>query len=431
MPLLASKEDTMRTALVRLWLLTLVMVPPVLAGSGGSSYSVIGIGDLRYTPGATSAGMGYTGIGLVSANALNPFAPATWSRINRTRFEGSALYEGFNSTDGINSRYLARMDFGGAVLAVPFAPRDGIVWVSGLVPYSNVNYDTYASGKFTGGIDTLSYTIDYNGTGGVSRAFTGLSIQPFMDLAFGFSVNYHFSSIDIKRTLTSPNPDVAGGIEVATTSFQGLTYTIGGLFNGFDRISPWMRAFSLGFFVTSRGVLGSETQTIYRYAPDRSNERDTLVGAKGSISLPLCYGVGVAFQASDRFVLAADYVSQAWASSEVNGATPANIRDSYRIGVGAERTPSLNINDPWRERVALRLGGYYNATYYSIDGQGIDEYGATAGLGFPLTPDTRLNFSVDYALRGTTQNGLTKDNIWRLTVTLTIGELWFQHFEEE
>src|SRR5512140_1931977 len=111
MPSAASKEKAVRTLLVRLLFLTLAIASAALAGSGGSSYSVIGIGDIRYTPGARSAGMGYTGIGLISPNALNPFAPATWSRIVRTRFEGSALYEGFNSTDGTTSRYLARMDF--------------------------------------------------------------------------------------------------------------------------------------------------------------------------------------------------------------------------------------------------------------------------------------------------------------------------------
>ncbi len=431
MPSAASKENAVRTNLVRLWLMTLAFAASAFAGSGGSSYSVIGIGDLRYTPGARSAGMGYAGIGLVSPNALNPYAPATWSRIIRTRFEGSALYEGFNSTDGTTSRYLARVDFSGAVLAIPISKPDGIVWVSGLVPYSNVNYDTYSKGTFAGGLDTLNYTVEYTGTGGMSRAFTGLSYQPFADLALGVSVNYHFGSEDYTRTLTFSSADVAGGIEVATTSATGVTYTIGGLFNGFDRISPALRRLSIGFFVTSKGTLESTTQTIYRYAPDRATERDTLVDAVRPATLPFSYGVGLAFQPGDRFALAADYTAQAWSTSEVDGRSPANVRDSYRIGIGAERMPSSNINDPWRERVALRIGGYYHATYYSINGQGINEYGITGGFGIPITADTYLNLSLDYALRGTTQNGLTKDNIWRGTASFTIGEMWFQRFEEE
>src|SRR5512140_792846 len=101
------------------------------AGSGGSTYSLLGLGDLRYMPGARSAGMGYTGIGLVSSLYINPTAPATWSRITHTRVDASMLYEGYHTSDGETSRYLASMNFAGALMAIPISPVDGIVLVTG------------------------------------------------------------------------------------------------------------------------------------------------------------------------------------------------------------------------------------------------------------------------------------------------------------
>jgi len=38
--------------------------------------------------------MGYAGISLLSSQDINPLSPATWSAIDRTHLEASALYEG-------------------------------------------------------------------------------------------------------------------------------------------------------------------------------------------------------------------------------------------------------------------------------------------------------------------------------------------------
>ena len=73
---------------------------------------MLGIGDLRYMPGARSTGMGYTGIGLSSSLYINPTAPATWTRINHTRVDASVIFEGFyDSGDGRTSRYLSGNGF--------------------------------------------------------------------------------------------------------------------------------------------------------------------------------------------------------------------------------------------------------------------------------------------------------------------------------
>ena len=109
--------------------------------------------------------MGYTGIGILAPNYVNSVAPGTWARINRTRLEAGLLYEGFNSNDGTRSRYLSRVDFNGASLAVPLYQPAGIVFAVGIAPYSNISYDTYTTGAFSGQADTLSYAVHHTGTG--------------------------------------------------------------------------------------------------------------------------------------------------------------------------------------------------------------------------------------------------------------------------
>ena len=64
------------------------------AGSGGSIYSFLGIGDLRMSPNVRSAGMGYTGYAIPGPYTINTLSPATWAKIDRARIEGESAVRG-------------------------------------------------------------------------------------------------------------------------------------------------------------------------------------------------------------------------------------------------------------------------------------------------------------------------------------------------
>ncbi len=396
-----------------------------LAGNGGSVYSLLGVGDLRYAWDARSAGMGFAGIGLASVNSVNSLSPAAWARISRTRADVGLLYEGFNSTDGTTSRYLARLDFNGATLALPISQSHGIVFAMGLAPYSRVNYDIYSSGYAQ--TDTMGYSIHHVGEGGLSRAQAGLSYAPTADLSFGASVNYLFGSWNSSSTMIPTSATFAGGTTTENVSARGVTVTLSGLYTGFGDIVGALQQLSIGAVVTTRASLHTTYQNYYQFAA----EADTAQGTTGSIAIPLSYGVGLAYQAGDRYVFAADYVAQPWSSMEIDGTVPIDIRNSWRIGFGVERIPAGEASAGWLDRIAYRTGFFYNATYYDVNGRPINEWGVTAGLGLPISTDNRLNVSLAYGSRGTTQNGLIKDTITRLIISMNISELWFMRYEEE
>ncbi len=410
----------------------------VHAGDGGSAYSVLGIGDLRYWPNARSAGMGFTGISIPSQTTINAFAPATWARIAQTRLEAGALYEGFNTTDGTNSRYLARVDFNGLTLAFPVSPAHGIVVATGLVPFSRINFDTYSEASYTSTVDTLNYSVHYVGSGGISRAFLGFSYTPTSTLALGVSLNYLFGSRDQSREVVPHTTGYTGYIEEESNSVSGLTYTIGALFSGFQDLGDALRPLTLGFYMTSRGSLGTRNQTIYHFAPNVSaTELDTTALPTGDLVVPFTYGVGAAYLVGERYILAADYVAEPWQSSEFNGAPLPGVRNGHRLGIGAERIAAKELGAPWREHVSLRLGAYYHSTYIQAGGAGIVEYGITGGVTVPLYTDPRfgsesnLTLALEFARRTPTSGTLIKDSIWRCTASFTIGELWFVRSEEE
>jgi hypothetical protein len=402
------------------------------AGSGGSSYSILGLGDLRYPTGVRSAGMGYTGIALPNPGYVNPLAPGTWSRFNRTRFEASVQYEGFGSTDGQRSRYLARMDFYGGMLAIPFSQEDGIALVAGFVPYSTLNYDSYVRSTYTSPTDTMDYLVHNVGNGGISQGLLGLSYAPVTSLALGFSLNYLFGTLDAEATQVPFSTSYSGGNLTQRATINGLTVTIGGTYTGLGDLTPALRPVTVGFVFTTKGAMTSRMQNIYKFTNDLiTSERDTTTEIRSATSIPISYGIGLAYQASERTAIAADFFAQPWSSSEINGSAPASLRNSYRIGIGVERGPAKEMFPGLTERASYRFGTYYHATYAAPSGYPVNEWGITAGVGLPISGDTRVNIALEYAHRGSTENGLIRDNIFRLTASLNIGALWFARYEED
>jgi hypothetical protein len=404
-------------------LTTIFITTSALAESGGSVYSLFGIGDIRYSPSTRSVSMGYTGIALPSATIINGIQPATWSRISKARVDAGLQYEGYKSSDASRSLYIANSNFNGALLAIPISTGDGIVTVLGFTPYSNVDYNLFVQGNQAG----VNYQLNHKGSGGVSRGLAGLSYSPFPDFSLGASFNYLFGSIENSLTFSPNDPSLyVGGVTTHSMSLHGIAVSFGAQFHGLDRISEALKPLALGVVITTGGNLKTSGETRY----DFLSERDTIPSAGGRLKVPLAFGIGLGYQPSEQYVIAADYYAQKWGSATFNGINPPEIRDSYRIGVGGERVPERDARG-WFGRLVYRLGLYYNSTYYRVNNEPINEWGVTGGLGIPLFGDARLNTAFEYGSRGTTKSGLVKDNIFRVSFSVSISESWFQRFEED
>ena len=401
-----------------------------LAGGGGSTYSVLGLGDLRYMPGARSAGMGYTGIALPSSQFINPTAPATWARISRTRVDASILYEGFTTTDGHVSRYIGDMNFAGALMAIPISPLDGIVLVAGFTPYSNVNFDLVTAGTYEKGSDQFKYSLHHVGSGGLGQGLIGLSYSPRDLLSLGASLNYVFGTINKTMTMTLTPSSYSVGVSKQTNAIRGVLANVGALYSGFGGV---FRPLTLGIDVTTPSVFSSTSQKSYVFSGggQLAADYDTLAEQNGNITVPITLGFGLTWSVTERLVFAADYRMQPWGSSEFYGETPIGIRNSEMAGLGFEMAALRDPSASFLDHLAYRFGFVYNATYYQIKGVPINEWSTTAGLSVPISGDTRLNISAEYGVRGKVSSNLTKDKIFRLSASLTLGELWFVRPEED
>ncbi len=397
------------------------------AGSGGSIYSFLGIGDLHMSPSVRSAGMGYTGYATPASYVINTMSPATWSRIDRARIEGGLQYDGFNSTNGSTSRFLARADVSSALLALPLSPERGIVVVVGFTPFSKVDYNTYTDGTFIGSADTIAYAINHTGRGGVSKGLLGASWAPTKSLAFGANLNYLFGTVERTSSILPRVSTFPGSDQTEESTMSGTTFAVSTVIDSLGGVSPLLAPFSFGFAFTT----GTNLTTTHRYTYLFTDQRDTTQETEETFGIPATLGFGIAYRASERVLLAADVVTQAWSGSLFRGKTPTGLRNSTMVGLGMERTPAREAGQPLLDRIAYRLGVMYHQTYVAPNGDPINAWAVTAGLGIPVSADTRLNLAIEYGSRGTTEKNLIKDNIIRFSASLTISELWFQRYEED
>lgn len=418
---------TTRRTLRGLILLTGMAAALGFAGNGGSGYSRHGIGDLRYGTSGRGAGMGGVGIAVLSPGILDPLNPATWGAVNRTQFSVSGFYEGFASSDQSSSTYLSDASFNGFMFALPLLSRWGVVLGAGITPYSRVNYNIVTSAAQNG----YDYTVRYRGDGGLSQGHVGISAMPDSELFLGVAVNYYFGTIQNTLNQNVPAQGVSAE-DIRLTRSNGLGGTFGLVYAGLKKLlnlSPG-QSLNLGLVVSTASDMNSAEERYFTYTTTSLTTRDTVFYPEGKTRLPLSAAGGIAF-AAERYSVAADLYYRNWKAFEINGAAPSDLRDSYRFGIGGELVPKKDASAPFFQRLAYRAGFFYDASYYQIKGESINEIGLTAGFGVPIVSDTRLHIAAGYSFRGTTDQQLEKERILRFTVTLSAGELWFMRPPEE
>lgn len=424
-------EDILKIKLPRTFTLyTVIMVinrSILCAGSGGSGYSRFGVGDVRYIPSDRSTGMGGTAIALLGTNAISTLNPATWTQLNRMRFALGATYEGYSSTDGSGSSFLSGANFNGVVFALPISMEQGVVVSAGITPYSTVNYNVVTKVTEAG----FTYSLQQIGEGGLSNTYLGVSARFGRDWHVGAKLNYMFGTLQHKTNQIFSVSQFTNAEVSRATRMNGVSVTFGMMYSGAGELLsfPESNSLAIGAIFTTAARMTTIRENNYEYSAGGLVTRDTINVGEGMSTLPLALGVGISYMPKDRFIVAADLFYQNWNQFILLGIHPDELRDSYRLSLGGEFLPRKEVSAGYLEKVAYRVGLFYYASNLRIDGRGINELGITGGLGLPMFGETRFSISVEYSTRGT--KDLQKDNILRVSFTLSSGELWFARPPEE
>lgn len=387
--------------------------------NGGSIYSIFGLGDLSYSSGNRTDAMGIMGIGLYG-EYTNTMNPAAWTKIQTTIFTTRFNLDNIRSSDGTNSAKRTYGNFEGFNLSIPLNKGNGWIFDLGVNNYSVVNYDT----KFEGSIDGAGYTQTYSGNGGLYRLSAGFSYIIFKYFSFGAQFNYAFGNINKSLTIDFTNGMLFDTKNVSSNTISGIYFNGGLIFHGFGKIfgNKKLDNMTLGVYVSSPAKFDSDLSGRFNRSVAST---DSLTLSIGKLDIPLSFGVGISNEFNEKLVVAADFYMQQWDNYKYYGTHPTEIKNSMRMGLGMEYTPSKRQEDSYISRVSYRLGGSYTADYLRLNNEDINTIGLSAGLSLPIGRNNSLDLFYRYNIRGKESNGLIKDEVMRFGASVKIGELWF------
>lgn len=395
--------------------------PALRAQGGGSSYSIFNLGDLVTS--TTAAGAGRAGIETANpyGTILNSVNPATWTALRFVTFQAGMTFEQYKVSAAEASIWQNRTSLRNFSAGFPFSEKYGGTLGIGFRPYSTVNYRTGQDQNIPSGDTTIPADLTYSGTGGVSEAFIGASFMPVQWLSLGFSGSLYFGSIENRTLIDFPTGALNDAGYVNSDRLSGFGGTAGVMIRATDDLR-------LGGTFSLPTTLDADRTRLGVFREGGIDDTVSISDTTFGFDLPPRITLGASYR-TGRTVISGETVMQSWSGHSRFGGT---ARNRMRMALGADYLPSTSSAASGADKWTFRAGAWYEQTYYSLPQGDIDAMAVTFGAFVPFSTTGRLgsgagmDLGIELGTRGTTENGLTQELFGKVSVELSINELWFQ-----
>ena len=398
-----------------------------------SPYSGLGIGDA--VPQRTVEEMSMGGVGVSSVNYNNLYFnnPASYASLVLTAYtiamQNSASSFKDDNGNGISSNaYLSYIAMG-----IPIGPKGGLAF--GLQPNTTTGY-TIEDLVYDGNGDVSEFSV-FEGTGGTNRVFLGAGYEVLKGLSLGVESEYIFGAVE--NSVLHQVAGVQFGTKyVNSSTVDGFNFEAGLIYNKKLKKNRYL---NLGVNVGMGSSLKSEG-TEFLYALDITGlgvPRDILFksASTGDYKTPLKTGLGISVGKKNKWSAGVDYSFREAIEITGNLATynPKLRYDSAsNLAVGGFYLPRYNSISSYWHRVIYRWGFNLNKSGMLVAGSGngtdftpINAYGISFGVGLPVGVQfSKLNLGFELGTKGTTDNGLIKENFFNFRLGLTLANKWFK-----
>jgi len=385
-----------------------------------SPYSYYGIGEIRYRGMLENRSMGGVAVEQDSIH-VNVENPASYASLRQTTLTMGGTYGRRAMKDNVGKASTARTTVDYMVVAIPVG-KLGIGF--GLIPYSSVGYK----------IQSVSPDLDKNnsrleGTGGVNKAFIGAGYKLTKNFSFGADFQYNFGKIQTESLEYITGVPV-GTRETNLTYINGANFNVGAMYQA--KISPKLNLYS-SLNYTFQGNLTSEnTRNIstvdYDGTIDIDPEGFDELQSSKSLSLPSKVTFGVGVGQARKWMLGTEIALREAGDLANNFNNVAGVTfDPYkRVSVGGYYIPNFNSFTSYLERVVYRAGIRYEKTGLVVRNQHIEDKSFTLGFGLPaIGTFSNFNIGLEYGIKGTTAEGLIKENYFNASVSFSLNDKWF------
>ena len=404
-----------------------MLFAPALAQTAntGSPYSRFGLGDLQAFNLVHNRGMGGMSVAMSDPLTMQLTNPAGLSGLKLTTFEFAASARFLNLQSSVQEQTQSNVNINYFTFGFPISARWGTA--IGFLPYSSTNYSikTRVDSSFS------SWNEFYEGLGGINRVFWANGYKISDQWHVGITANFLFGTMNQTRrfeyadSLNTFNLRVQDEVRLTDASFHlGLQYRT-------KLANKHQLKLGLVFELpSSLNASRNFTADRYTYQGSTIRVRDTVSNVpetKGSVDLPWALSLGAAYDIDGRWLFGAEVRLQDWSNYRFMGNNDS-LKNSLSIAGGLQFRPNVNAvgKSGYLQTVQYRAGFRYNNTYLQLRDQAINELGITLGASFPIRrSNSVVSFAFESGLRGTTSNGLIREQFNNVTVGFTLNDRWF------
>lgn len=384
-----------------------------------SPYSRFGIGELRNSNNVMLKGMGNISSAYASPVNINASNPASYASLILTTYEaaGEGNRRTVKSTGATYQTGMATLT--NMQIGIPVGKHGGMAL--GLRPVARMYYRL----NDTLNVDSFGQAVKgYSGDGSLNQGFIGFAGK-YSGFSLGFNIGYTFGLAERISTLDplEVNNKVLGSGFLTRTQLGALQWDAGAMYE--NKLNDKISIRGGVTYSASQALNATRSQywIAYRFQQDTIYKAE---GKEGTIVLPSKYSAGVQLFSGNKWTAGIDFAGANWKQYRDYGLTDSLASGTYKLSIGGEYTPDINAMRKYFQRVTYRLGAYYGTDPVMLRGVQLNYYAITAGFSLPFKKNTgRIHTSLEVGSRGTTSNGLLRENFVRFGLGLSFNDKWF------
>ena len=409
-----------------LFIITVLLTANAFAQEGNTSpYSYYGIGLREFKGTVENQAMGGLNI-LGDSIHTNLSNPAGYGALKLTNFALGGSRKDVNLKEDQGKGTTASTTFDYLSLSFPVSKQMGAGF--GLLPYSSVDYKI---NNTSGGTYEQFY-----GRGGINRAFVTLGYEFFNSLRLGARGSYNFGNIR-RESIQDDDSQQYGIQEVVRSDISGISLDFGLQYE--TKIKSNLSIYSsltyspeLKLSSENRREISSIASVNRTTGQVTVRETNALETTKTDFNLPEETTVGLGFGQQNKWFAGAQYENIQASNFRNPSFSLQDVRydNASKYRLGGFFVPRFNSISSYWERVVYRAGVRYEETGLNINGEGINEFGISFGLGLPMgRAFSNANLSFEYGQRGTTNAGLIREDFFKIGLSLSLNDKWFVPFK--
>lgn len=396
--------------------------------NSGSIYSYIGVGMPQLENSALERGMGIIGVSYLDIQNSGLANPALWGTGYFTRVSASLNYQKLDATEGNNVSSNTLLGVSQLHIVLPVkANKLGIS--AALYPSTRSSYSSFFNiENISAATDTLDYTINKSGTGGVSKLEFGISWRVNNNFSIGYAPSLAFLSTTDTEILDFQGNNLANNELETLVNGSGIGHRFG-IVAGFQNILQQRDLLQFGAAVTLPvNITASSTKNTIRYTNSVRESINIEEIEEQDISLPLQISSGLSYFLSNKFNFSFEGMYQRWSEAKYEFRPDEQLiyNDRLFISFGGQYHPYTTGSNKFLSKFKYSYGISYDTGHLNIQGEDISTLWFSSGLGI-LSPRTRSSFdlSFQYGIRNVTSSSLVDERIWSISLSVNLAELMF------